>query len=664
MQVMTRRHSCQSSSVSATIADVRHPVQRSVGAGVIVLLCVLCAAAAGTDRGSPTAIVYTLSFPERHDHRMHVEIDIPGVSGELRLTMSRTSPGRYAAHDFARFVDAVAAFDVDGRQLPVAQHGTSEWMVTGADRIRVRYAVFGNRLDGTYLAVDATHAHINIPPALLWAVGRESDPIRVRIESPEPSWRVATQLFPTDDPHEYTAPNFYYLVDSPIELSDHIRRTLVPDAAPAVAGRPPTVTLALHHTGTDVDVVRYLEGLRRVVREQAALFGEYPAYDGGSYTFIADFLPPASHDGMEHRNSTVLTGEPIAAAYPRLLGLAAHEFFHSWNVERIRPRSLEPFNLFDVNPSGELWLAEGFTRYYEALTMMRAGMWTLDEGLAVLGDSLSRVLTFPQLHAQSAEEMSRLSSVQDGAPFDPAGDRTPMLSHYAMGAALALGFDLALRDSTAGQRSLDDFMRAMWRRHGRPQSPVLGLVQAPYTVDDVQERLAEVGGASLAGELIGRFVRGRESMDYRRLLARAGLRLEPAEPDRATLGAVALRQTDARVRLDAPPPPGSPAALAGLSREDAITRIGARRIDNVVGLMEALNVHRPGETVSLEFEPAAGGPPRVVSIRLAQEPGLKIVRVEAAHGKLSDREHGFRAAWLTPSHAAASLVAVPHGHPR
>jgi predicted metalloprotease with PDZ domain len=266
-------------------------------------------------------------------------------------------------------------------------------------------------------------------------------------------------------------------------------------------------------------------------------------------------------------------------------------------------------------------------------------------------------MAFPEAQARSAVEMSRLSAARDGAVFDPRNDSTPVLSHYALGAALALGFDLTLRDRSHGTRSLDDFMRAMWRHHGRPQSPVLGLVQAPYTLDDVQERLAQVSSATIAAELIGRFVRGRERMDYRQLLARAGLRLEPAEPGRASLGALLLRDTDARVWLDGPPPPGSPAALAGLEQDDAILRIGGRRIGSVTELKEALAARRPGDSVAVEVEPATGGQPRSVSVRLVQEPGLKIVRIEATGGPFGERERAFRAAWLTPSFAAVAAGA-------
>jgi predicted metalloprotease with PDZ domain len=506
-------------------------VWRALAIAALISPAVLSGSATAVDDESVDPIIYTLSFPELQRQWMRVDVTFPRVSEPLRIRMSRSSPGRYALHDFARNVRDLTASDATGQPLSVSQLTPHEWQVTpGVDRIQVRYRVFGDRLDGTHLAIDATHAHINMPAALVWAEGRDLEPVVVRIQAPANApWRVATQLFPTADPFVFTAPNFHYAVDSPIEVSSHTRRSFVADRPGDIeSASRPTIVLALHHTGTEADADRHVAGLRRIVREQAAIFGEYPAYEQQTYTFIADYLPSAIPDGMEHRNSAILTGrEAIATANLRLLALAAHEFFHGWNVERIRPRSLEPFSLLDLNPSGELWLAEGFTSYYEAMTMVRTGLWPLEKALAALGDSVSRVVTFQASVFRSAEEMSRISSLDDRVTASEGPRNIGVLSHYTLGVVLALGFDFELRDRSANARSLDDFMRAMWRRHGRPTSDRVGFVAAPYTVEDVRNCLAEVGGQPLADDLINRFIRGRETMDYRRLLASAGLRLQP-----------------------------------------------------------------------------------------------------------------------------------------
>ena len=324
--------------------------------------------------GSPgPELRYSLSFPEAQQRVMQVEMAVSAIAGPVELVMSRTSPGRYGMHEFAKNVFDVRASDSMGHALSVERPAPHRWRVAPRDgTVRVSYRVYGDRLDGTYLAIDSSHAHINVPAALMWVRGLEARPATIVIVPPAGSgWRVATQLFPTADPLTFTAPNLAYLADSPIEASRHVLRTFrAPAVGGAVAG--PTMSLALHADGA-ADADACVDGLRRIVSEEAAVFGEYPPFDAGGYTFLADYWPWASGDGMEHRNSTVLTGSAPLSGSPRyLLETAAHEFFHAWNVERIRPRSLEPFDLESVNMSGELWLAEGVTTYYEKLVMERS----------------------------------------------------------------------------------------------------------------------------------------------------------------------------------------------------------------------------------------------------------------------------------------------------
>src|SRR5439155_16515527 len=180
-------------------------------------------------------------------------------------------------------------------------------------------------------------------------------------------WTVATQLHQGSAPLQFTAPNLQYFIDSPTEFGPIAMRQF------SAGGR--TFRFAAHHTGTDAELDRFLPDVQRVVREEAAVFGEFPDYEPGNYTFLADYLPYAGGDGMEHRNSTVITSSgSIRDQRMNLLGTVAHEFFHCWNVERIRPRGLEPFDFDRANMSGELWLAEGFTQYYGELILHRAGL--------------------------------------------------------------------------------------------------------------------------------------------------------------------------------------------------------------------------------------------------------------------------------------------------
>src|SRR5918994_3719973 len=374
------------------------PARRSRTRAAVLVVSALAAMANGQGPRDATpsraALHYRLSFDDAPRRVMQVDLALPAVSGPVELVMSRSSPGRYALHEFATNVFDLQVSDGAGRALAIEHPFPHRWVVREHDgAFRARYRVYGDRVDGTYLAVDSTHAHINVPAALVWARGLEDRPAIVEIVPPSGSgWRVATQLFPTANPFTFTAPNLAYLADSPIEASRHILRTF---RAPALAGAGsgPPMALALHAEGVgDAEAEAHVHGLRRIVSEEAAIFGEYPPFESGGYTFLADYLPWAVGDGMEHRNSTVLTSSASLEGSPRLLlATAAHEFFHVWNVERIRPRTLEPFDLESANTSGDLWLAEGVTTYYEELVMQRAGLSTLPETMQEWSAMLSEV---------------------------------------------------------------------------------------------------------------------------------------------------------------------------------------------------------------------------------------------------------------------------------
>ena len=243
------------------------------------------------------------------------------------------------------------------------------------------------------------------------ARGFERRPVTIRFERPTgTSWRVATQLTPGSDPQAFTAPNLQYLMDSPSEFGSFTLRSFTaPDDR-----RTPVFRVAVHHTGTDAEVDGLVRDVETIVREARHVFGEYPPFEGNTYTFIADYLPWAHGDGMEHRNSTILTSpSSIQADRLDLIDTIAHEFFHTWNVERIRPKSLEPFNFEEANMSGELWLAEGFTSYYGPLTLKRAGLLNLRSFLRTMDEAIEKIATSPARQIRTAVEMSRL------APFTP-----------------------------------------------------------------------------------------------------------------------------------------------------------------------------------------------------------------------------------------------------
>jgi Predicted protease with the C-terminal PDZ domain len=253
---------------------------------------------------------------------MQVEASFPDLgSGTLELRMSRSSPGRYSLHDFAKNVYDVHAFAADGRELETTRPDPYGWNVAGhGGSLTVKYKVFGDRVDGTYLGIDTTHAHINMPAAIMWAHGLDDRPVTVNFEQPsELRWQVATQLHAGSSPLEFTAPNLQYLMDSPAGVRPH--------QSSAVHRRPAHVPLfaAPHRYAAELD--DYVKDVEKIVRQEGAIFGEYPEYEPGYYTFLADYLPYANGDGMEHRNSTVMTAAgSIAASREDVLDTVAHEF--------------------------------------------------------------------------------------------------------------------------------------------------------------------------------------------------------------------------------------------------------------------------------------------------------------------------------------------------
>jgi predicted metalloprotease with PDZ domain len=584
-------------------------------------------------------VSYHLTFPEARHHRMQVEVTFPDVPpGTLQVVMSRTSPGRYAVHEFAKNVFDVQIDDGRGTALTYEQPAPNQWDVAHGGAVRVRYKVFGDRIDGTFLAVDTTHAHINIPAALMWARGLESRPVRVTFDG-APGWKVATQLVPTEDPRTFTAANLQYLIDSPTELSSFSVRTFRVDQE---------FRVALHHGGADADVDAFTAGVEKIVREERAVFGELPAFET-PYTFIGDFLPSASSDGMEHRNSTILTGAAsLDDPHQRveLLATAAHEFFHSWNVERIRPRSLEPFRLDAPNPSGELWFAEGFTSYYEPLVIQRTGIADLQRLAASLGFMVDSVMRTPARRYRSAVDVSRFAQYVDQAVWvDPTYSGNTYLSYYTWGAAIGLALDLSLRARTDHRVTLDHYMRRLWQEYGRPAPPAPGIVARPYTIEDLRRALAEVSGDSVfADEFFARFVHGRDVPDYASLLAPAGLLLRKSRPGRGWIGPVTLDFTGDAARVDAPTIEGTPAFAAGLDRGDEIMSLDGSPIASPGRLEELVQRRKPGDRLRLSIRRRGAVEDRVLV--LEEDPRLHVIPVENTGRRLTAAERAFRDAWL------------------
>ncbi|MEM6879684.1 MAG: hypothetical protein AAF544_14040, partial [Bacteroidota bacterium] len=325
----------------------------------------------------PGTIRYQLDLADIDRHELHISVTFPAVpTGLFAIRMPTASPGRYAEHNFAKNVYDLTATDDSGQELIVDRNGINEWVIAGhRGRVIVRYTLFANGPDGTYSGVDLRKLHLNMPATFIYGVELPNRPVLLEIPAnQQPQWQVATQLVNLGN-RRFAAPNYAYFFDSPTLVGDMDFRRYLYNTGPRVD----TIELAVMHEGTSEEVDQYFDWVKRIVNEQVRVYGELPSFDYGRYTFLCSYNPYVRGDGMEHRNSTICT-DPLSLAEDaeELIYTVSHEFFHAWNVERLRPAHLEPFDFDHANMSDELWFAEGFTSYYDDLTLVRTGILDLE----------------------------------------------------------------------------------------------------------------------------------------------------------------------------------------------------------------------------------------------------------------------------------------------
>ena len=584
---------------------------------------------------------------------MQVRARFPNVpAGTLQLRMARTSPGRYALHEFAKNVFDVTAVNGKGQPLAAARPNPHQWnFATHDGTVVITYKVFGDRTDGTYLGVNDVHAHINIPAALMFARGWFERPARVRfVQPPGKQWKVATQLFPTSDPLVFTAPNVHYLMDSPTDFSNFTLREFVVDDGRKRSGPPPTIRIALTHDGTDAEADAFARDVERIVRETLAIFGELPDFETNTYTFLSTYLPWASGDGMEHRNSTSLTSSGALRSPNQrqgILGTVAHEFFHAWNMERIRSAGVEPFDFEEADMSDDLWLGEGFTNYFDSLVQVRAGITTIDQFAGELANVINAVTLSPGRMFRSAVDMSRLAPFVDAAvSIDRTAWPNLFISYYTYGQAIGLGLDLSLRDRSNAKVTGDQFMNALWVQFGRPGQKEPGKVATTYTVDGLKETLAKVSGdRTFTSDFFTKFVEGRDVVDYTRLLARAGFVVRRRTPGRAFAGQVNLQPAGSAVRVGGLVPWESPLYKAGVAQDDQLVNLGGVDLGSPNAWDEALSKRKPGERVALRFVRRSGETVNT-TITLEEDPRVEVALIEKSGGTPTDDQRRFRDAGL------------------
>lgn len=613
------------------MTDLR-PIRRAIPVFALALL-LAAPAAAGVHSGS-TTVHYDVSFPDIEHNEARITATFSGLDEDesLELRMSRTSPGRYSLHEFAKNVYDVEAVDGSGGSVETTRDNPFSWIVNGHDgTVSVSYTLFADQADGTYSGFDRTHAHMNMPATFMWAKDHEDAPVTITFHAPDPEWTIATQLFPTDDPNTFTAPDLHYFLDSPTEIADleWFRWHLDGEDGQEIR-------IALHHDGSREEAEAFAESVGKIVDAQIAVFGEPPDYDGGTYTFIVDFLPHVFGDGMEHRNSTIVTGtDPLTPDGLTNLGTISHEYFHQWNVERIRPADLEPFDFFGPNPTDVLWFAEGFTSYYTELAMHRSGLVSARDYVSELAGTIDAVLNSPGRRHRSPVEMSRMATLTDRAVFwDRTAYDNTFISYYTWGSAVALALDLTLR--SVYDTDLDAYMRLLWSRFGTDEEP--------YVLDDLQRALSDLSGdESFAADFFSRFVRGRQVPDYRALLDEAGIVVRPARTGALVFGG-GLEARDGGILVAEAPLEGTPLYEAGLAFGDVITAVDGHEVRDPAYLDALLDRAEAGDMFTFSVD--SRGVTVDLTVTPAPDPTVETVLYEDA-GMEPDREaERFRRAWL------------------
>ena len=576
---------------------------------------------------------YEISF----ENAVHHETVVKGTFPELEIDtvtfrMSRSSPGRYALHEFAKNVYSFKATDSKGNILEVLRPDPYSWNVIGHDgTIEISYTLFANRGGGTYSQVDETHAHLNIPATFMYAPTLKDRKIEVDFKIREDlGWKVATQL-PLVSGTTYSAPNLYYFMDSPTEISNHSVREFQVDNH----GKTQTIRFVLHHNGTEEELDSYFENVKKTVLAEKEVYGELPDFDYGTYTFLACYIPNASGDGMEHRNSTILTSTRSLAngGMEGNIGTVSHEFFHAWNVERIRPKSLEPFNFEETNMSGALWFAEGFTSYYTNLILCRAGIISSEKYVEGISSTFNYVWNSPARQFFNPIEMSYQAPFVDAATsVDPVNRENTFISYYSYGSILGLALDLSLREE---KLNLDDFMKLVWKQYGKTEKP--------YVIENLQQVLAEYAGSDFASTFFNKYIYKSEMPDYSSLLNSVGVTLKQnsEEPD---FGVAVSLDGDGHGEIQSNPKMGTPAYDAGLDKGDIITNINGSGFPDGQQFSTYIQKLKVGDTLKLSFN--RFGVERKTNVILKANPDYRLLLTEKEGDKPSKKQLRQRADWL------------------
>jgi predicted metalloprotease with PDZ domain len=547
-----------------------------------LLVAALIAIAPGASgEAVPRAIAYTIAMPQPSNHFFHVTVRLDGLTGEIHdITLPAWHPGYYRMLDYAKNVSGFHAQDGQGRPLPWEKVTKSTWRVAagGASTLVLSYDVLGTVRFSAQNYLDETRAFIAPTGMFVYLEGALQRAAIVTIQLP-PGWtRIATGLDPVPgSANTFSAPDFDTLYDCPILIGN--QETLAFD----VQGKRHAV--AIEHIPASVDRPRMLADLKQMVESAAALMGDLP------YSRYAFLMMGSGRGGIEHANSSAnsFDGESLSdeGGYRRWLSFICHEYFHHYNVKRIRPIALGPFDYSAENLTDMLWVSEGLTVYYQDLVLVRAGLQSPDQFLDKLASAISAFENAPGHRYQSATDASMTTWGTSGV----GNDRNTTISYYDNGAMIGAMLDLAIRHESGNRKSLDDVMRALYRKFYQGK-------KRGFTDDEFRQECESAAGTGLTEVL--EYASTTRDVDYAKYFAYAGLDVTAASQDApgSYLGLNAQTRDGRLVVVGASP--GSPAERAGLMAGDQILEVdGAPATPRAINDM--LSARKPGDTTALSI---------------------------------------------------------------
>ena len=535
--------------------------------------------------------------PQAHTFAVCCTVTNPDPIGQ-RFALPAWIPGSYLIRDFARHIIAIRA-ESDGNPVGLVQLDKHTWQarpIKRAEPITIICKIYAWDLSVRGAHLDQTHAFFNGTSVFLRVLGQEDVPCLIDIRPPAGNdyqgWRIATALEPAHgerncaDRHGfglYRAADYDELIDHPVEMGmftlAHFQACNVSHEI-AISGRH------------DCDLERLSADLKRLCEWQIRFFGE-PA-PMSRYVFLITAVGEG-YGGLEHRASTALLCsrndlpypgmQGVSEGYRTLLGLCSHEYFHAWNVKRIKPAAFLPYDLDRENYTTLLWAFEGFTSYYDDLALLRCGAIELEDWLELCGKTISNVQRTPGRLQQSLAK----SSFDAWSKFYRPDENTPnaVVSYYAKGALVALALDLTLRSKTKGEISLDDVMRELWQGHGKTG---IGVGE-----EDIRLIAEKLSGLNLK-RFFADAIHGTDELPLDKLLALFGLKLEWVKETTPLLG-VRTGSEGNELKL-ATVFTGGAAQEAGLAAGDLLIAIDGLRVTST-SIDKQLARHRPGDSIKV-----------------------------------------------------------------